>query len=254
MLVSEQQLPIEALNIWLQNSQTCESIFRSARSISSTFSAGVNFTVSQFLSQVSKLSTLQNIKNNKHLNSLRFPQHHKLSKTSDNMFNLSNTKIPSKTDIENTVHKAYEYVVQFLSPLKIKHFVRDGQIITLKDLSDIVSRQLDVFWSTKIEVNEDSFNDSNINTNCIPLNDLNGYDSDDRMESDEDSDTIHVNNISGVQGIRVFDKVKPEREHTYFKVNINNQTKFLHKQTATWLVQKEKNSLSADRLSRVRGL
>ncbi|CAF3873881.1 unnamed protein product [Adineta steineri] len=253
-LVNEQQLPIEALNIWLQNSQGCESTFRSARSISSNFSSGVNFTVSQFLSQANKLSTLQNIKNNKNSNHLRFPQHHKLSKASENVFELSKPTVVSKINIENAVHKAYEYVVHLLSPLKIKHFERNGQIITLNDLSNIISRQLEVFWSAEIELNEDATDDSDSKISDTTINELNGYDSDDLLESDDGNDSIHVTNMKNGQGIRVFDKVKQELAHTYFQVNINNEIKYLHKQTACWLLEKDKNTLSADRLSRVRGL
>ncbi|CAF4582958.1 unnamed protein product, partial [Rotaria sp. Silwood2] len=135
VLVSEGQLPPEALLIWLQNSQTCENTFRSARSISSVNSAGVNFTVSQFLSQINKLSTLQNIKDNTHENKLHFPQHHKVSSTLRNASNSSNITIISKTDIENTVLNAYKYVSNLFKPLKIKHLLRNGQTIPIKELS-----------------------------------------------------------------------------------------------------------------------
>lgn len=251
MLVSERQLPVEALKIWLQNSQTCEGIFRSARSISSTFSSGVNFTASQFLSQVNKLSTLQNIKNNQHLNSLRFPQHHKLSKTSSTISDISNSSIPSKHDIEQTVYKSFEYVLELISPLKIKGFVKDdGNTMTLKALSDDVSRHLDNFWSTEIELT-DTTNESSTDTDSITPD---SSDDDDAIESDEEPGSISTSSTLGFQGVRVFDNVKQEREHTYFKMNINNQTKFLHKQTATWLLEKDKKSLSADRVSRFRGV
>lgn len=83
-LFAEGQISSESLTIYLQNSQTCESTFRSARSISSACSGGVNFTVSQFLSRIKKLSMLQHIKSNADENKLRFPQHHKLSTTSRN--------------------------------------------------------------------------------------------------------------------------------------------------------------------------
>jgi hypothetical protein len=79
VLVSKGKLSFEALHTWLQNSQTCEATFRSARSISSMNSAGVNFTVAQFLNRMNKLITLQNIKNNESENKLNFPQHHKVA-------------------------------------------------------------------------------------------------------------------------------------------------------------------------------
>ena len=39
--------------------------------------------------------------------------------------------------------------------------------------------------------------------------------------------------------------------NTYFKVSMNNQTKYLHKQSAGWLLTEETNKLSNDRLLRV---
>ncbi len=37
-------------------------------------------------------------------------------------------------------------------------------------------------------------------------------------------------------------------EHIYFKVTINHDTKYLHKQTACWLLIGDKSELSNDRL------
>ncbi|CAF2149734.1 unnamed protein product [Rotaria magnacalcarata] len=115
MLVCEGQLPIEALNIWVQNSQTCESTFRSARAISSVSSAGVNFTVLQFLNRINKLAVLQNIKNNTNQNHLHFPQHQK-------------------------------YLLKI--PLELS---RNGRIITIEEMSNIAARALDAFWSSDID-------------------------------------------------------------------------------------------------------
>ncbi|CAF1928949.1 unnamed protein product [Rotaria magnacalcarata] len=62
VLVKEKQLPKEALNIYLFNSQSCESMFRNARALSGVFSTIVNFTVSDFLRRSQKLSLLNQIK------------------------------------------------------------------------------------------------------------------------------------------------------------------------------------------------
>ena len=52
-------------------------------------------------------------------------------------------------------------------------------------------------------------------------------------------------------GTRIFDSINPALKNSYFQVQINNKTKFIHKQTACWLSTGKTNRLSADRLSRV---
>ncbi|CAF1265224.1 unnamed protein product [Rotaria magnacalcarata] len=258
MLVCEGQLPIEALNIWVQNSQTCESTFRSARAISSVSSAGVNFTVLQFLNRINKLAVLQNIKNNTNQNHLHFPQHHKLSRTMQNISNTSKTIDFSKISIENTVSKAYKYVSNLFNQLKLKELSRNGRIITIEEMSNIAARALDAFWSSDIDTinSQDGSRDieSENETNSAEENSsTNDCDSDEEFELNENLVMANDANISTYRGMRLIDDVKKELSHTFFKVNINKENKFLHKQAACWVLEKDKSSLSANRLSRVAG-
>ena len=79
------------------------------------------------------------------------------------------------------------------------------------------------------------------------------YDSDEEFELNDNLDVIDNVNISKNRGMRLFADIKQELCHTFFKVRSNNENKFLHKQAACWVLEKEKSSLSADRLSRVQG-
>ncbi|CAF2819722.1 unnamed protein product [Rotaria sp. Silwood2] len=227
VLVSEGQLPLETLNIWLQNSQTCESTFRSTRSISSINSAGVNFTVSQFLNRINKLSTLQNIKINTNENKLHFPQHHKVSSSSlRSTSNSSNTTIISKADIENSVLNAYKYVTNLFKPLQIKQLLRNGQTISIQELSNTISRRLENFWiaenddsnskNADLDTESDEETDNSIHKDVTYDND-----SDEEIDPDDSYDTTHNFNISAHRGIRLVDNVKEEFAHTYFQVIIN---------------------------------
>lgn len=259
MLVSEGHLPNEALDIWLQNSQTCESTFRSARSISSTFSSGVNFTVSQFLNRINKLLALQRTKDNANENRLRFPRHHKLGAATSVTSNPSNTTIPSNATIEETAEKAYKFVTDLFAPLGIKELLRNGRMVSIDELSDIVSRRLDEFWSVDIDADNkiDVTSDTDSDENETDRDSLDGhstdYDSDEEFDSNDDRDVIHNVNRPTYSGMRLFDSVKEDSSHSFFKVIICIEEKFLHKQTACWLMENEKSSLSADRLSRVQG-
>jgi len=56
---------------------------------------------------------------------------------------------------------------------------------------------------------------------------------------------------STFEGMRIGDKINPALDKSYFVVGINGVKKYLNKQTATWLLSKEKFTLSSDRLKRV---
>ena len=62
ILVSQGRLPPYALNTYLFSSQPCEATFRTARSLSGTFSSITNFSVCQFMKKIDKISMLNHIK------------------------------------------------------------------------------------------------------------------------------------------------------------------------------------------------
>jgi hypothetical protein len=87
LLVITNQLPPEALRIWLFSSQTNEETFRAVRSMSGPFSSVVNFSVADFLRRAEKLSVLQSIKSEAESNPsfpFRFPRRHKQAKLGRN--------------------------------------------------------------------------------------------------------------------------------------------------------------------------
>jgi hypothetical protein len=51
--------------------------------------------------------------------------------------------------------------------------------------------------------------------------------------------------------MRIFNKINLTKKSHYFQITINNNSKFIHKQTAARLLTFNKNSLPSDRLSRV---
>jgi len=52
-------------------------------------------------------------------------------------------------------------------------------------------------------------------------------------------------------GLNIKDSVPADQKKSYFKIKINNMNKFLHKSTACYLLTKDNNSLSTNRLARV---
>jgi len=72
--------------------------------------------------------------------------------------------------------------------------------------------------------------------------------------SDNDENVESVQTIKTIFfGTRIKDKINPDLVNSYFKVKINDTTKFLHKQSAAWLLTDKNDRLSTDRLSRVMG-
>ncbi len=54
------------------------------------------------------------------------------------------------------------------------------------------------------------------------------------------------------QGCRIHDKVSPQQINKYFRIRLGSLWKYLHKQTACWMVTDSKQRLSSDRLVRVK--
>jgi hypothetical protein len=82
--------------------------------------------------------------------------------------------------------------------------------------------------------------------------------SDDDEDPDDDDDDGNAERIQSTKtsfsGIRIKDKIKPDLVNSYFEVKINDTTKYLHKQSAVWLLTDKNDRLSSDRLSRVMGV
>ena len=218
-------------------------------------SASVNFTVSQFVARISKLSTLQHIKSNTSQDNLRFPQHHKLSATIRNMSTSSSTTTSSKNYVDNSVLNAYKCVTNLFNSLKIKQLLRNGQMIPFEELNRTISRKLEMSWSMSIDDSDNEYSDSESNdeANNNVINEFTvDYDGNEEIELLDDLHSTHSVSISANYGMRLVDNVNEGLSNTYFQVTINNGTKYLHKQAACWLLEHGKSSVSADRLSRVK--
>ncbi|CAF3897594.1 unnamed protein product [Rotaria sp. Silwood1] len=77
---------------------------------------------------------------------------------------------------------------------------------------------------------------------------------DEEENSSEDEDNLSSISASGrsqFHGMRVTDTVSPSLSSSYFCVEIDGKKKYMHKQTACWLLTDDKAVLSSDRLKRV---
>ncbi|CAF3394812.1 unnamed protein product [Rotaria sp. Silwood2] len=112
LLVIKRKLPVNALNTYLFNSQTCENTFRIARALSGPSSSITNFTVKSFTKKCEKISIINSIKSRGGQigeYNFKFPQHHKVEKEAhDYSINPIQHLNLTESDIEKIIQSAFE--------------------------------------------------------------------------------------------------------------------------------------------------
>ena len=262
--MKQKHLPRQALiNVHLFNSQPCESIFRDARSLSGTFSTRINFTVKSFIRRSQKISILNQMKHNQSENGLSFPVHHKHKRESILSSSYQLDEIDS-LDVEQLISNAYDQAKRIVKHSKMLDTLSQCNINSLNDLSTYVFNTLQknsrmTNYSLPAANNiDDEFRLDEENDD----NDAENYTQDRSIDeslsnlqnnpvSDDEEDILNSTR-SDFNGIRVVDNINPDFRQSYFKVKINENIKYLHKQSACWLLSNNVTKLSSDRLSRVR--
>ncbi|CAF1529994.1 unnamed protein product, partial [Rotaria magnacalcarata] len=261
ILVSSGYLPANALNEHLFSSQPCEATFRSARSLSGTFSSITNFSVFEFMNKIEKISILNKIKSTEESSnatcSIKFPVHHK-NRRNESLTPMNNQNSPPITtaDIEKIILKAYKKAESIMNELKLTETLKRNELNDLKKLSSFVFQEL----SERLIVDYSFANDDDVEQNsddeASDANDNTSECSDADYELNEmffDSDNQNIHNVTTsketFQGMKIYEHVDPSKMHNYFTTLINNKKTFIHKQTAARLLTKTKNSLSPSRLS-----
>jgi hypothetical protein len=259
ILVLKGQLPPYALNIHLFSSQPCESTFRSARSLNGTQSSITNFSVSQFMKKIEKISILNTMKSEVESidskDSLKFPTHHK-NRRSDPSMTTSDLNPSALTikEIETIVLEAYHRAEFIVKDLQLTEVLREGRLNGLSKMSAFVFQRLSkTSKATRIPAvndpdDEGETSDDSTTDDDASASQLTGSDTD---PTDEDPHSI-VTKKQSFQGMRIYDHVNPSEINQYLEIDINNKSKYIHKQTAARLLTTKKHRLSSDRLSRVK--
>ncbi|CAF1114198.1 unnamed protein product [Didymodactylos carnosus] len=255
LLVIQEDLPVEALNVFLFNSQACEATFRNARSLRGVYSSITNFTVNDFLRRAQKLSVLNEIKAyeqlHPHENEILFPVYHKHKKHSSNLID-DNPRLKI-TCIETIINNAYQQAKKIIVKLKMSALLKQNKALELNDLNLYVRNHLTntndhSTLADQYESESDSDNETTTN------NERHG---DNKTESDCDSENeTELNEVlrsktKTFPGIRLLETINPTLDDSYFDIKINDEHKFLHKQTACWFLTDKNTRLSSDRLTRV---
>ncbi|CAF3965319.1 unnamed protein product, partial [Rotaria sp. Silwood1] len=203
LLVVEEKLPIEALQIFLFNSQTCESTFRSTRAMSGAFSSIVNFSVMQFLNRAQKLSILHAIKSESEVNSsvvnsasLVFPKYRKESSKLTSSATVSTTCLLTKNDIQRIVSSAFHDVFELLSTLDVDNALKENNIHTLKNLSSFILNEMNAMTNT---IDDSTPEDTESDSESDAIFDYHDSINEEGNETDNDYDsTIYeLNDVTG---------------------------------------------------------
>ena len=257
LLVLNKTLPLDSLNIFLFSSQPCENMFRSARSLTGSFSTMTNFTIHQFLSKTRKISILNEIKCveecNTDSNALKFPKHHKQNQKNSFPSILPILDKITMDTIEQTIYDAYQHAKTFIEKLEMLPLLTKNKVVDLNDLCidvrDYLERTIyindDSIWNDDdLEYDSNSDEESPNNSSASSLSSENEYE-----DSDQDNDP--KSSKDSYSGMRIYSSISDREKKKFFKVEINGKKKFIHKQTAVWYLTNKNNRLSSDRTVRV---
>ncbi|CAF4460354.1 unnamed protein product [Rotaria socialis] len=206
------------------NSQTCENIFRLTRSMSGTFSSN-------------------------------FPKHHKrrLRKAEHVNDHLQNNNILTQNNIEKTVYRADNDAYKMLAVLGIDKVLKKAHKSTLTELSTFVKIQTEQqSHTTDYSENWNGYSDDESDSEAE--NTIDQSDMSTESSSEDENDELMTNSSykgSQFKGIRIFNGIPTSQTKSHFRLKIDKNEKYVHKQTACWLLTDDKTTLSADRLQRV---
>lgn len=259
LLVKQGDLPKRTLrDIHLYNSQPCESMFRDARSMSGSFSTMINFTVNNFIQRSRKLSILNQFKYDRTNSDLCFPIYQKY-KSADSSSPSYDSYDIERLDVEQIIRRAYDQAIEMVRPTGMLDVLKQKNLINFNDLNNFILNDLKknstMFnYSSERNTTDDAGEEFEMSdeeeetTTADQLDDINTFDFE---EDAHEYEELLNSTKSEFEGIGIFDEINPKLKPSFFKIKINGNVKYLHKQSACWLLTKQLNKLSNDRLSRV---
>lgn len=228
--------------------------------MSGTFSSVVNFTTDQFLQRTAKLSVLSDLENQSEScqleHPLKYPKHHKRRQSETvRERETSAMDMNDLTDVltKKTVKAAYDDAYKLLSELEVDIVLKKRKINSIRHVNSFIRSYFEKKFKrislddNRTDESDDEYYDST-DPNAKYSSEADQDDVDDEINN---SHSLSANGQSNFHGMRIVDDVSSSLRSSYFQVNTDNQVKYIHKQTACWLLTDNKADLSADRLKRV---
>jgi hypothetical protein len=206
-----------------------------------------------FFRRSQKISVLNDIKyeqlsQNDDTKHLSFPTHHKHRRDS-RLSTLENFVGIDQLDIEKVIANVFTRAIEMTGPLDTSKLSIEHDLLTMDSLSSYVFQQMNsnskMFdYSTQTmrddsDEEDDGRSDDGHNANISS--------DDEEDDKDDGLETVKV----CFDGMRIRDRIDPRLHDSYFKMKINGQQKFMHKQSACWLFKDKVMQLSKDLLSRL---
>ena len=249
---------------WLLGSQCCEKLFRSARSMTSTFSTVINFSILGLLRRLHRLQTLHNLEGESEATGIKYPRV-ELHRKKDGKNKANRTKLRcdevSNDDILKAVMEGKKEAQDTLEALGMRKLLKDSKcwdnppIPTSYEPEDTVDDEDD-----DDDGNDDEATGSEY-TSLIETIDENQIQDltkakiiDDGLSANLKKSVFHRTENSALP---LYDVAKEESSSkkrkycSYVEITHNGNQHYLHKSTAVWLLQ-EGERVSSDRLFRVR--
>lgn len=223
------------------SSQPCEKLFRAARSMSSTYSTIINFSIKDLLYKVSRIHTINNI-----IGEMKgdfvFPR--ELKKRRDFETSINKEEIVS-VDVEAVVERALkdakkDVILLGFQPEEDEFLNLDLQRINYECDAIEIDMESDIedftnYPETETEPEKLNMNDKVNNIN-LELNSSTLDSTSDRSSLDLKDYSNEISNV--------------KEEDVYLEIQLKNKTAVIKKSTYCWLLSDSNGRLSNDRLRR----
>ena len=176
-----------------------------------------------------------------------FPIHHK-HRYDDAMLSLQNVSNVGSIDICSVIQHAYMAAVALITDVGIGHSLTKHELLGIERCSDNVYEH---FHRTK-RIFDDSgifFDDETLEFDDVTSDEENDFDNDDEDDDDDRSNgfddpdgdvEVMSSHRMDYHGVRLVNEVSPSSRCSYFEIKFNGQIKYLHKQSAVWLLTDKK--------------
>jgi len=267
---------------WLYSSQPCEQLFRTTRSLTSTFNTAVNFSIKELMNRVKRIEMLNSIsndlgnsKNNEENNMYRFPRNIRQTSKSTSVsrsFSSITSDMLTSLNINSTINDAFNDCQKLLKALgimmqeetlTIDDLVLNNSIEKLhKTIDKTINGDCVNFITSDADLDKDIDGDIEVGEN---LNDSVNYHDNNKtdLNPDEINNELDLCSLSSIKNIGEFLDIKnfesqfDEEAYGGFKnspfIKIktnNNKSMIIKKSTLCWLLDNKKDIVSTDRLRR----
>ncbi|XP_050514976.1 uncharacterized protein LOC126890166 [Diabrotica virgifera virgifera] len=228
----------EAFLPWLYSSQPCEKVFRETRSMSSTFSTMINYTLLDVLRRLKRIQAMHEISTDLGPN-FRFPrQENKRLGNNSSVFKV--TEFPSTDEMINIIKKAQEDALSDAKKIGME-MNRDCCIEINLPTCDNPEEQEEVQGSIIITDTISKEHEPDLEPD---------FSNEDREFLEYTStfnnyDSLHLRDYTG----------QKKAQKSCLSVTLKDKkTRIIKKSTLIWFFQEKQGRLSTDRLLRVKGM